>query len=165
MLEWYSMVIIYWYQWQCICKIKNTFFNFRKQNVTLRLVLIRLVIVTLVTIAALFFRLSLQNNQLPLFSKQDNPTSFSDSLLTRIMTYNYLLYFNAMLLTAPIILCYDWQMLSIPLIQNIMDHRNLGTVVFYMFLISLCMTVILSRNKVQFEGCNYLNWRTCVIVS
>ncbi len=108
----------------------------------------RLTIITVVTIISLLFRLSLLHNQLPLFSVQDNPASFSDSLLTRLLTYNYLLYFNTKLLVAPIILCYDWQMNSIVLLETIMDARNIGTVIFYICLIALLSSVALSNNKV-----------------
>ena len=123
-------------------------FFLRTNFFTSRFLLIRLTIVTGVTIASLLFRLSLLNNQLPLFSAQDNPASFSDSFLTRVLTYNYLLYFNAKLLVAPIILCYDWQMQSIPLIESIMDTRNIGTTIFYTYFIALSLSLILSKNKV-----------------
>uniref|UniRef100_A0A8D0FBX6 DUF1736 domain-containing protein n=1 Tax=Strix occidentalis caurina TaxID=311401 RepID=A0A8D0FBX6_STROC len=46
----------------------------------------------------------------------------------RFLTYSYLLAFNAWLLLAPITLCYDWQVGSIPLIESIWDARNLATV-------------------------------------
>uniref|UniRef100_A0A3P8RUK0 dolichyl-phosphate-mannose--protein mannosyltransferase n=1 Tax=Amphiprion percula TaxID=161767 RepID=A0A3P8RUK0_AMPPE len=53
-------------------------------------------------------RLWLMGGSMPLFSEQDNPASFSPHLLT-ILTYSYLLSFNAWLLLAPVVLCYDWQ--------------------------------------------------------
>lgn len=57
----------------------------------------------------------------------------------RFLTYSYLLAFNAWLLLAPITLCYDWQVGSIPLIESIWDVRNLATVslVLVMTLLSL----------------------------
>lgn len=57
----------------------------------------------------------------------------------RFLTYSYLLAFNAWLLLAPITLCYDWQVGSIPLIESIWDARNLATVflVLVMTLLSL----------------------------
>lgn len=65
---------------------------------------------------------------MPLFSEQDNPASFSPYILTRFLTYSYLLAFNVWLLLAPITLCYDWQVGSIPLVETIWDVRNLATI-------------------------------------
>uniref|UniRef100_A0A8C5UD59 DUF1736 domain-containing protein n=1 Tax=Malurus cyaneus samueli TaxID=2593467 RepID=A0A8C5UD59_9PASS len=48
--------------------------------------------------------------------------------LALFLTYSYLLAFNAWLLLAPITLCYDWQVGSIPLVESIWDVRNLATV-------------------------------------
>uniref|UniRef100_A0A7M4FK32 dolichyl-phosphate-mannose--protein mannosyltransferase n=1 Tax=Crocodylus porosus TaxID=8502 RepID=A0A7M4FK32_CROPO len=63
--------------------------------------------------------------------------------ILRFLTYSYLLAFNAWLLLAPITLCYDWQVGSIPLIESIWDARNLATIllVVVMMLLSLhCIT-------------------------
>lgn len=59
--------------------------------------------------------------------------------ICRFLTYSYLLAFNAWLLLAPITLCYDWQVGSIPLVESIWDVRNLATVflVLVMTLLSL----------------------------
>uniref|UniRef100_A0A7M4FHX8 dolichyl-phosphate-mannose--protein mannosyltransferase n=1 Tax=Crocodylus porosus TaxID=8502 RepID=A0A7M4FHX8_CROPO len=91
----------------------------------------------------LYFRLWIMGGSMPMFSEQDNPASFSPYLLTRFLTYSYLLAFNAWLLLAPITLCYDWQVGSIPLIESIWDARNLATIllVVVMMLLSLhCIT-------------------------
>uniref|UniRef100_A0A2I3RG95 Protein O-mannosyl-transferase TMTC1 n=1 Tax=Pan troglodytes TaxID=9598 RepID=A0A2I3RG95_PANTR len=54
---------------------------------------------------------------------------FSDSSsLYRFLTYSYLLAFNVWLLLAPVTLCYDWQVGSIPLVETIWDTRNLATI-------------------------------------
>ncbi|KAF7242764.1 Protein O-mannosyl-transferase TMTC1, partial [Varanus komodoensis] len=45
----------------------------------------------------------------------------------RFLTYSYLLAFNAWLLLAPVTLCYDWQVGSIPLVDSIWDVRNFAT--------------------------------------
>ena len=73
------------------------------------------------------------NGQLPNFSAEDNPASFANATSTRVMTYVYLLAFNAQLLLAPITLCYDWQMGSIPLVERMTDIRNASTIVFCLF--------------------------------
>lgn len=63
---------------------------------------------------------------------------FSDSSsLCRFLTYSYLLAFNVWLLLAPVTLCYDWQVGSIPLVETIWDARNLATL-----LLAVVMTLL-----------------------
>lgn len=50
------------------------------------------------------------------------------------MTFNYLLPVNAWLLLNPSELCCDWTMGTIPLVESVLDLRNLATLVFYTFL-------------------------------
>ncbi|XP_074126745.1 protein O-mannosyl-transferase TMTC1 isoform X2 [Sminthopsis crassicaudata] len=104
-------------------------------------------------IVTLCFRMWIMGGSMPLFSEQDNPASFSPYILTRFLTYSYLLAFNSWLLLAPITLCYDWQVGSIPLIETIWDIRNLATlllVVVMLFLILHCLTAFknLEQNEV-----------------
>lgn len=106
---------------------------------TARPFLKRAALVISYVILVLYFRLWIMGGSMPMFSEQDNPASFSPYLLTRFLTYSYLLAFNAWLLLAPITLCYDWQVGSIPLVESIWDVRNLATVflVLVMTLLSL----------------------------
>lgn len=71
---------------------------------------------------------------------------FSDSSsLCRFLTYSYLLAFNVWLLLAPVTLCYDWQVGSIPLVETIWDTRNLATILLavVMALLSLhCLAAV-----------------------
>lgn len=86
---------------------------------------------------------------MPMFSEQDNPASFSPYLLTRFLTYSYLLAFNSWLLLAPITLCYDWQVGSIPLIESIWDVRNLATVLLVVVMILLSLHCITAFKKLE----------------
>ena len=45
----------------------------------------------------------------------------------RISTYGFLWFFNIWLLLFPSQLCYDWQIGSIPLVESLLDVRNLAT--------------------------------------
>lgn len=92
-------------------------------------------------------RLWLMGGSMPLFSEQDNPASFSPHLLTRILTYSYLLSFNAWLLLAPIVLCYDWQVGSIPLVESLGDVRNVATVLLAVVMVALCLHCIFSPQR------------------
>jgi hypothetical protein len=105
--------------------------------------------VVLVTVVAflLGFRIYLLNGQLPRFNNEDNPASFSSSLLTRVLTYNYLYAANGELLIAPTTLSYDWQGGSIPLLEGVEDWRNAKTVVFYVVLVLLGVRGLVNIKK------------------
>lgn len=64
--------------------------------------------------------------------------------LPRILTYSYLLSFNAWLLLAPIVLCYDWQVGSIPLVESLGDLRNVATVLLAVVMVALCLHCVFS---------------------
>lgn len=66
-------------------------------------------------------------------SRFDNPAAVSPTP-ARQMTFNYLLPVNAWLLLNPSELCCDWTMGTIPLVESLLDLRNLATLVFYAFL-------------------------------
>lgn len=110
----------------------------------------------------LIFRLSLLHGHLPHFSAHDNPASFAEHLQTRVLSYCYLLYFNAKLLVAPATLCYDWQMSSIPLVESWSDPRNFGSLVFFIFLAALTATSVVGKNSVSpyllVKGCELLRF-------
>ncbi|XP_044535207.1 protein O-mannosyl-transferase TMTC1 [Gracilinanus agilis] len=113
----------------------------------------RAALVICYVVVTLYFRMWIMGGSMPLFSEQDNPASFSPYILTRFLTYSYLLAFNTWLLLAPITLCYDWQVGSIPLIETVWDVRNLATlllVVVMLFLILHCLTAFenLENNEV-----------------
>ncbi|NXN82354.1 TMTC1 protein, partial [Bombycilla garrulus] len=97
----------------------------------------------------LYFRLWIMGGSMPMFSEQDNPASFSPYLLTRFLTYSYLLAFNAWLLLAPITLCYDWQVGSIPLVESIWDVRNLATVFLVLVMTLLSLHCIAAFKKLE----------------
>ncbi|KAL5010414.1 hypothetical protein ScPMuIL_012719 [Solemya velum] len=99
----------------------------------------RLIVVTIVVTALMSFRIWIMDGTTPSFIEQDNPASFSPYLLTRCLTYSYLWVFNAWLLLAPITLCYDWQIGSIPLVESISDCRNLATIAF--FFVAVCFFI------------------------
>ncbi|KAJ8006454.1 hypothetical protein DPEC_G00107430 [Dallia pectoralis] len=92
-------------------------------------------------------RLWLMGGSMPLFSEQDNPASFSPHLLTRFLTYCYLLSFNAWLLLAPAILCYDWQVGSIPLVESLWDVRNIASVLLGVVMVTLCLHCVTSLQR------------------
>lgn len=85
----------------------------------------------------------------------------------RFLTYSYLLAFNAWLLLAPITLCYDWQVGSIPLVESVWDVRNLATVLLVVVLVLLSLHCIVAfkvrwkktQYRVLFKICCFLIFR------
>ncbi|KAL4624987.1 transmembrane and TPR repeat-containing protein 1 [Arapaima gigas] len=105
--------------------------------------------VSLYVLIIMSFRLWLMGGSMPLFSEQDNPASFSPILLTRFLTYCYLLAFNAWLLLAPIVLCYDWQVGSIPLVESVWDVRNVATLLLGIVMLGLCLHCLASLQRLE----------------
>ncbi|NWW81487.1 TMTC1 protein, partial [Climacteris rufus] len=116
---------------------------------TARPFLKRAALVISYVLLVLCFRLWIMGGSMPMFSEQDNPASFSPYFLTRFLTYSYLLAFNAWLLLAPITLCYDWQVGSIPLVESIWDVRNLATVFLVLVMTLLSLHCIAAFKKLE----------------
>ncbi|XP_070610959.1 protein O-mannosyl-transferase TMTC1 isoform X2 [Erythrolamprus reginae] len=109
----------------------------------------RAALVLTYVILLMYFRLWIMGGSMPAFSEQDNPASFSPYLLTRFLTYSYLLAFNAWLLLAPITLCYDWQVGSIPLVESIWDLRNLATLMLAFVMLLLCLHCFIAFKNLE----------------
>ncbi|XP_017554406.1 protein O-mannosyl-transferase TMTC1 [Pygocentrus nattereri] len=109
----------------------------------------RACVVSVYVLLILSARLWLMGGSMPLFSEQDNPASFSPFLLTRFLTYCYLLAFNAWLLLAPIVLCYDWQVGSIPLVESLWDARNIAALVLALGMLALCLHCVTSLHRME----------------
>lgn len=95
--------------------------------------LLKLIVLIISTLLLVIIRVQVIQSQLPVFTRFDNPAAVS-STPTRQMTFNYLLPVNAWLLLNPSELCCDWTMGTIPLIESLLDPRNLATLVFYVLL-------------------------------
>ncbi|TRY92082.1 hypothetical protein DNTS_005870 [Danionella cerebrum] len=109
----------------------------------------RACVVSLHVAIIMTLRLWLMGGSMPLFSEQDNPASFSPFLLTRFLTYCYLLAFNAWLLLAPIMLCYDWQVGSIPLVESLWDGRNIASLALALVMLALTLKCITCLEKMK----------------
>lgn len=115
--------------------------NFKRLKELLpKTLVIRIIILTLLTIAILLLRLKIQNFQSPTFRREDNPIAFADDPWTRGLTQNYLYVLNFFLLLAPDWLCFDWSFDSIELITSFKDIRIVFIVIFYVFLMTAILT-------------------------
>ncbi|XP_071455403.1 protein O-mannosyl-transferase TMTC4-like [Hetaerina americana] len=81
-------------------------------------ILVRHLLLLLTGIGLLTFRWKVMASSPPVFHPVDNPASFSDSILTQVLTHGYVWALNAWLLLCPEWLCFDWSMGSIPLISS-----------------------------------------------
>ncbi|XP_066505392.1 protein O-mannosyl-transferase TMTC3 [Hoplias malabaricus] len=95
--------------------------------------LLKLVVLVISTLLLVIVRVQVIQSQLPVFTRFDNPAAVSSSP-ARQLTFNYLLPVNGWLLLNPSELCCDWTMGTIPLVESVLDTRNLATVAFYTLL-------------------------------
>ncbi|MEE6480278.1 hypothetical protein FKM82_012521 [Ascaphus truei] len=92
--------------------------------------LLKLIVLTFSTLLLVVIRVQVIQSQLPVFTRFDNPAAVS-STPARQFTFNYLLPVNAWLLLNPSDLCCDWTMGTIPLVESVLDIRNLATLTFF----------------------------------
>ncbi|KAF7248493.1 Protein O-mannosyl-transferase TMTC3 [Varanus komodoensis] len=95
--------------------------------------LLKLIVLMFSTLLLVVIRVQVIQSQLPVFTRFDNPAAVSPSP-ARQLTFNYLLPVNAWLLLNPSELCCDWTMGTIPLVESLLDVRNIATVTFFCFL-------------------------------
>ncbi|NXA36896.1 TMTC3 protein, partial [Eudromia elegans] len=98
--------------------------------------LLKLIVLMFSTLLLVVVRVQVIQSQLPVFTRFDNPAAVSPSP-ARQLTFNYLLPVNAWLLLNPSELCCDWTMGTIPLVESLLDVRNVATLSFFCFLGSL----------------------------
>ncbi|XP_032893910.1 protein O-mannosyl-transferase TMTC3 [Amblyraja radiata] len=100
--------------------------------------LIKLIFLMLSTLLLVIVRVQVIQSQLPVFTRFDNPAAVSASP-SRQLTFNYLLPLNGWLLLNPSELCCDWTMGTVPLVESILDVRNLATLAFYVLVALLIL--------------------------
>ncbi|KFR12003.1 Transmembrane and TPR repeat-containing protein 3, partial [Opisthocomus hoazin] len=98
--------------------------------------LLKLIVLMFSTLLLVVVRVQVIQSHLPVFTRFDNPAAVSPSP-ARQLTFNYLLPVNAWLLLNPSELCCDWTMGTIPLVESLLDVRNVATLTFFCFLGSL----------------------------
>ncbi|XP_055762205.1 protein O-mannosyl-transferase TMTC1-like isoform X2 [Salvelinus fontinalis] len=69
--------------------------------------------------------------------------------LLLFLTYCYLLAFNAWLLLSPAVLCYDWQVGSIPLVESLWDTRNVAALLLGVVMVALCLHCVMSLQRLE----------------
>ncbi|KAE8625877.1 hypothetical protein XENTR_v10006425 [Xenopus tropicalis] len=97
-------------------------------------------------ICMLYIRWRIMGTGPPAFTEVDNPASFADSLLVRVINYNYYYSLNGWLLLCPWWLCFDWSMGCIPLINSLSDWRVIALVALWFCLLGLMYQALFSNN-------------------
>ncbi|KAL6260811.1 hypothetical protein P5V15_008337 [Pogonomyrmex californicus] len=117
--------------------------NFIKYKNTL----LRLLILFLLTIILLFLRFNIMGFSTPKFQSVDNPASFMNNTLFRILNYNYIYCLNIWLLICPLWLCFDWSMGCVSLITGY-DYRIFIVIIFWFIFGTLIIYTFISyKNK------------------
>ncbi|GBL75293.1 Transmembrane and TPR repeat-containing protein 4 [Araneus ventricosus] len=83
----------------------------------------------------------------PVFQQVDNPASFEENILVRMINYHYVYSMNVWLLIHPYWLCFDWSMGCIPLIKSINDKRLLAVLIFWTFFGHLLYSIVAYPDK------------------
>ncbi|KAJ8030652.1 Transmembrane and TPR repeat-containing protein 4 [Holothuria leucospilota] len=117
--------------WQCL----------KQHSDQWRSLLTRHVLLFATSVALLVFRVTVMGSSMPSFTPVDNPASFANNTVIRVVNYNYIYAMNVWLLLNPVDLCFDWSMGCIPLIQSATDVRILAIVALWLvgfFLLHHC---------------------------
>lgn len=85
-------------------------------------------------LAILVTRWRIMGSVTPTFQVFDNPHSFVNGTLLRVLNYNYLYSIHSFLLVNPWWLCFDWSMGCIPVIESVSDLRILAVVALWLVL-------------------------------
>ncbi|XP_011861843.1 PREDICTED: transmembrane and TPR repeat-containing protein 4 isoform X2 [Vollenhovia emeryi] len=107
-------------------------------------VLLRLVMLVLIAIILLLLRFSVMGFSTPKFQSVDNPASFMNNTLLRILNFNYIYCLNMWLLVCPVWLCFDWSMGCVTLITGY-DYRTFIIVIFWLAFGALIMYTVVSH--------------------
>ncbi|KAH8413666.1 hypothetical protein KR222_003100, partial [Zaprionus bogoriensis] len=108
----------------------------------------RLAFLVSITLALLVGRVYVMGSQLPIFTRFDNPASAADTPV-RQLTYGYLIYLNSWLLLCPTLLCCDWTMGTVPLLEGFSDVRNVATLCTFLGLAALMTKACCTHNLPQ----------------
>lgn len=97
-------------------------------------------------ILLLYLRFKIMGFSMPVFKPLDNPASFMDSFLLRIINYNYIYWINFWILLCPHWLCFDWSMGCIPVIYGL-DRRIIFVILLWLLIGSFIYTIVIEENK------------------
>uniref|UniRef100_A0A8C1B6Y9 dolichyl-phosphate-mannose--protein mannosyltransferase n=1 Tax=Cyprinus carpio carpio TaxID=630221 RepID=A0A8C1B6Y9_CYPCA len=109
--------------------------------------LMRLVLLFLGGSFLLYARWRIMGTGPPSFTEVDNPASFAENVILRIVNYNYYYSLNAWLLLCPWWLCFDWSMGCVPLIKSATDWRIVWPLLLWCCLMGLVYQALCSQDS------------------
>ncbi|XP_071084999.1 protein O-mannosyl-transferase TMTC4-like [Haliotis cracherodii] len=122
----------------------------QEMNLWIKGLLKRHIILFLTGVSLLFTRLRIIGFATPKFTLEDNPHSFVNGTISKILNYNYIYAINVWLLLNPWWLCCDWSMGCIPVITSLADPRILADIALWVgfgVLFCHCFHGELSRDR------------------
>ncbi|XP_025995838.1 protein O-mannosyl-transferase TMTC4 isoform X6 [Solenopsis invicta] len=136
----YPIDVINFFSFKRTDKKSNNFIKYKNT-------LLRLAALIFIAITLLLLRFSVMGFSTPKFQSVDNPASFMDNVLLRILNYNYIYCLNMWLFICPVWLCFDWSMGCVSLITGY-DYRILVVIVFWFVFGTLITYMFIShKNK------------------
>uniref|UniRef100_A0A8L7T4E6 dolichyl-phosphate-mannose--protein mannosyltransferase n=2 Tax=Brugia malayi TaxID=6279 RepID=A0A8L7T4E6_BRUMA len=102
----------------------------------------RVMICSMICIALLLFRFSINGFQSPQFSPNDNLIASCPSVFLRLINYCYIYMLYIWLQLYPFHLCFDYSMGCVTLIESINDHRFLISTIFIIGVIIFIIQLI-----------------------
>uniref|UniRef100_A0A3Q0T3I4 dolichyl-phosphate-mannose--protein mannosyltransferase n=1 Tax=Amphilophus citrinellus TaxID=61819 RepID=A0A3Q0T3I4_AMPCI len=109
--------------------------------------LTRLALMGLGGLLMLYARWRIMGTGPPAFTEVDNPASFAENVILRIVNYNYYYSLNAWLLLCPWWLCFDWSMGCVPLIKSATDWRMVWLLLLWCILVGLISQALCSQDS------------------
>ncbi|XP_015604969.1 transmembrane and TPR repeat-containing protein 4 isoform X2 [Cephus cinctus] len=144
-----------------ICQLKDSFRPMKQLVNSKYKLCIRLIILCISTMMLLMLRFSIMGFSTPKFQPVDNPTSFMDSFILRVLNYNYIYSLNTWLILCPEWLCFDWSMGCIPTIEGY-DFRILNIIILWSVL-SIFLTNILTANNDSYLRCTIMGLALLIV--
>ncbi|CAH0393458.1 unnamed protein product [Bemisia tabaci] len=126
-----------------------------KDNRHFFLLLLRQSILCFGCVALLYLRWIVMGSAPPVFQKVDNPASFLNNTLEKVVNYNYLYSLNMWILLCPEWLCFDWSMGCIPPISVCkfpIDLRLLAVVILWVSFAATMKRLTKSFNTQEWRG-------------
>ena len=93
--------------------------------------MMRVAVLAACAAVALRLRLSMNHGTQPIFKPEEMRAAFHDDRLVRLLSFQYIYSWNALLLLWPSPLCCDWSLGSVPLVESVSDWRNMASVLLY----------------------------------
>eukprot|EP00117_Sycon_ciliatum_P049950 scpid55659/ scgid35334/ Transmembrane and TPR repeat-containing protein 3 len=101
----------------------------------LKAALIRVGVLAACAGVCLRLRLAMNHGTEPIFKPEEMRATFHADRRVRLLSFQYIYAWNALLLLWPAPLCCDWSLGSVPLVETMLDWRNCASLALYAMLL------------------------------